>query len=61
MLAGGPADTRALWAGGGWFAQLGLIAGVWLLLGPAWTAAAPHLRRGSPRDAGPVDGGVTGR
>lgn len=31
-------------AGGGWFAQLGLIAGLWLLFGPAWTAAAQHFR-----------------
>jgi hypothetical protein len=37
VLIGGPGDTRALWAGGGWFGQLALIVGVWLLLGPAWT------------------------
>ncbi len=43
VLVGGPADTRALWAGGGWFTQLALILGVWLLFGPAWTAVARHV------------------
>ena len=45
VLVGGPADTRAIWEGGGWFAQLALIVGVWLLAGPGWAAASrlvPH-------------------
>lgn len=48
VVVGGPGDTRALWAGGGWFAQLALVAGAWLLLGPVWTAATryvPHPMR----------------
>jgi hypothetical protein len=45
VLVGGPADTRAVWAGGGWFAQLALIAGVWLLAGPGWTAASRLVSR----------------
>ncbi len=43
VLVGGPADTRALWAGGAWFAQIALILGVWFLFGPAWTAVARHV------------------
>jgi hypothetical protein len=45
VLVGGPADTRAIWEGGGWFAQLALIVGIWLLAGPGWAAASrlvPH-------------------
>ena len=38
LIGGDPEQTRALWDGGGWFAQLGFISGVWLLLGPVWTA-----------------------
>ena len=48
LVGGDPEQTRALWAGGGWFAQLGFISGVWLLLGPVWTAVG---RAGSPRRA----------
>jgi hypothetical protein len=44
VAVGGPADTRALWSGGGWFLQLALVAAGWLVLGPAWTAAAQRLR-----------------
>ena len=43
VLIGGAGDTRAIWAGGGWFAQLALVGGVWLLVGPAWTAAARYV------------------
>ena len=43
VLIGGAGDTRAIWAGGGWFAQLALVVGVWLLVGPAWTAAARYV------------------
>ncbi len=50
VAVGGPADTRALWSGGGWFAQLALVAGAWLVLGPAWTAAAQHLRQPMRRE-----------
>ena len=48
LVAGDPEQTRALWAGGGWFAQLGFVSGVWLLLGPVWTAVG---RAGSPQRA----------
>jgi len=48
LIGGDPEQTRALWAGGGWFAQLGFISGVWLLLGPVWTAVG---RVGSPQRA----------
>ncbi len=44
LLAGEPDRTRALWEDGGWFAQLGALSAVWLVLGPLWTAAAQHLR-----------------
>jgi len=44
LLAGDPDQTRALWEGGGWFAQLGALSVLWLGLGPLWTAAAQHLR-----------------
>ena len=44
LIAGGPGQTRALWANGGWFAQLGGICVLWFLLGPAWTGAAERLR-----------------
>ena len=44
LIAGEPERTRALWAGGGWFAQLALLCIVWLLLGPAWAWAARQLR-----------------
>jgi hypothetical protein len=49
VLIGGPADTRALWDGGGWFAQIALIAGVWLLAGPGWTATARCVRENAAR------------
>ncbi len=57
VLVGGPADTRALWAGGGWFAQLALVAVVWLLVGPGLDRRGParppaslrgHARRETP-------------
>ena len=38
LIAGDPEQTRALWAGGGWFAQLGAVSVLWLALGPLWTA-----------------------
>ncbi|HVH00986.1 MAG TPA: hypothetical protein VM844_09490 [Miltoncostaeaceae bacterium] len=50
VAVGGPADTRALWSGGGWFAQLALVAGAWLVLGPAWTAAAQRLTQPMRRE-----------
>jgi hypothetical protein len=49
VLIGGPADTRALWDGGGWFAQIALIAGVWLLAGPGWTATARFVPQNAVR------------
>jgi hypothetical protein len=50
VLVGGPADTRALWAGGAWFAQIALILGVWFLFGPAWTAVARHVPHPAPKE-----------
>ena len=44
LVAGEPERTRALWAGGGWFAQLGLLCIVWFALGPAWAWTARRLR-----------------
>jgi len=44
LVGGDPERTRALWAGGGWFAQLALLCIVWLLLGPAWAWVARQLR-----------------
>jgi len=44
LVAGDPERTRALWAGGGLFAQLGMVCAAWLLLGPLWTAVARHVR-----------------
>jgi hypothetical protein len=44
LVAGEPERTRALWAGGGWFAQLGVLCVLWLLLGPVWTGVSRHLR-----------------
>ena len=52
LVAGDPDQTRALWQGGGWFAQLGALSVLWLVLGPLWTAAAQHLR--NPRPEGDV-------
>lgn len=53
LIGGDPERTRALWAGGGWFAQLGLVSVIWLLFGPVWTAvtqrARPPARRASTR------------
>lgn len=43
VLAGGAEQTRARWAGGGWFAQLGVLCGIWLVLGPGWTAARMRI------------------
>jgi hypothetical protein len=40
VAIGGPADTRALWEGGGWFAQIALVVGIWLLAGPLWATAS---------------------
>ena len=56
LVAGDAERTRALWAGGGWFAQLGALCTVWLLLGPAWTAAAQRipLRLAPPRRKEPT-------
>jgi len=56
LVAGDAERTRALWAGGGWFAQLGALCTVWLLLGPVWTAAAQriHLRPTPPRRKEPT-------
>jgi len=47
LVAGDPEQTRALWEGGGWFAQLGLISAIWFLAGPVWTAVgrAPRGQR----------------
>jgi len=44
VLVGGAEQTRALWEGGGWFPQLGLVSVLWLALGPAWTAVAERRR-----------------
>lgn len=45
ILAGGDPDrTRALWSGGGWFSQLGLLCAGWLLFGPVWTATGTWVR-----------------
>ena len=48
LIAGDPEQTRALWEGGGWFAQLGVISVIWFLAGPVWAAAA-HPRRPARR------------
>ena len=47
LIAGDPEQTRALWEGGGWFAQLGVISVIWFLAGPVWAAVAraPKGRR----------------
>lgn len=45
LVAGSPEQTRALWEGGGWFAQLGALSLLWLVLGPLWTLAAQRLTR----------------
>jgi hypothetical protein len=44
LIAGDPEQTRALWEGGGWFAQLGVISVIWFLAGPVWTAAGRSLK-----------------
>lgn len=45
VLVGGDLErTRALWAGGGWFAQIGVLCVLWLLLGPVWTAVSRQLQ-----------------
>jgi hypothetical protein len=49
LVAGEPERTRALWAGGGWFAQLGVLCILWLLLGPVWTGVSRHLRARAAR------------
>ena len=54
LVASHPEQTRALWEDGGWFAQLGALSVVWLVLGPLWTAAARHLRPRTPRPRGDV-------
>jgi hypothetical protein len=46
LIPGDPEQTRALWEGGGWFAQLGVISAIWFLAGPVWTALAR-----SPKEA----------
>jgi hypothetical protein len=45
VAIGGPADTRALWEGGGWFAQIALVVGIWLLAGPLWATASRLVPR----------------
>jgi hypothetical protein len=40
ILIGDPEQTRALWEGGGWFAQLGVVIVIWLLAGPVATTVA---------------------
>jgi hypothetical protein len=45
VAIGGPADTRALWQGGGWFAQIALVVGIWLLAGPLWATASRLVPR----------------
>jgi hypothetical protein len=52
LVAGEPERTRALWAGGGWFAQLALLCIVWLLLGPGWAWIARRLRGRASRSHG---------
>jgi hypothetical protein len=47
LIAGDADRSRALWQHGGWFSQLGLICGVWLLLGPGLTAARERRVRSS--------------
>ena len=54
LVAGDLEQTRALWEDGGWFAQLGALSVVWLVLGPLWTAAARHLQYRTPRPKGDV-------
>lgn len=54
ILVAGDADrTRALWALGGWFAQLGVLCLAWLALGPVWTALAERIGGLSPRTKEP--------
>ena len=46
ILVGGDANrTRALWANGGWFAQLGAVTVVWLIVGPVAAGVAHRLNR----------------
>jgi hypothetical protein len=49
LVGGKSAQTQALWAGGGWFLQLGVVCTVWLLLGPVWTWASRRLRPSASR------------
>lgn len=44
LIAGDAERSRTLWAGGGWFLQLGALCVGWLLLGPVWTATSKRLR-----------------
>jgi hypothetical protein len=41
--------SQALWAGGGWFAQIGALCLAWLVLGPLWTLAASQAARHTHR------------
>jgi hypothetical protein len=54
LVAGDPARTRELWAGGGWFAQLGALCLAWLALGPGWTVAAHRVGQISSREKEPT-------
>lgn len=54
LVAGDPGQTRALWAGGGAFANLGVVSVAWLLFGPVWTAVAEHTRPTSPERTEPT-------
>jgi hypothetical protein len=45
LVAGDPAQTRALWSGGGWFTQLGAVCVIWLLFGPVWATASHRINR----------------
>ncbi|OAA29260.1 hypothetical protein UG55_100372 [Frankia sp. EI5c] len=57
ILAGGdPERTRALWAGGGLFTQLGVLCAGWLLVGPVWTATGTWVRGVFP--TGPTTSGT---
>ncbi len=37
FVVGSPERTRVLWADGGWLPRLGVVTGIWFVVGPLWT------------------------
>jgi hypothetical protein len=48
VAAGDAGRSEALWAGGGWFLELGAVCAAWLLLGPVWAMLAEGWRHAWP-------------